>query len=135
MQKSSYNLVLIKILSNEPNFKNFILKKFWFFYTQFRPNYRQFHAYPGRPQLLKFSSSQMCSKDIENESKLEKFSTLLNAELLNLMELKKLSWSGIPRKVCILFDSNIFFLKYFQILKIDASSFMASSLRLSTHQP
>lgn len=41
----------------------------------------------------------MCSKDIENESKLEKFSTLLDAELLNLIELKKLSWSGIPRKV------------------------------------
>lgn len=77
--------------------------------VNFRPNYRQFHAYPGRPQLLRFSSSQLCSKDYENESKLEKFSTLLDAELLNLMELKKLSWSGIPRKVSfmlIIFTHN-----------------------------
>lgn len=64
--------------------------------TDARPKYRQFHAYPGRPQLLKFSSS--LSRDIENESKLEKYSLLLDAELLNLIELKKLSWSGIPRK-------------------------------------
>lgn len=64
-----------------------------------RPKYRQFHAYPGRPQLLKFSSNHQMSKDIENETKLEKFSTLLDAELLNLIELKKLSWSGIPRKM------------------------------------
>lgn len=64
--------------------------------TDSRPKYRQFHAYPGRPQLLKLTSK--FSRDVENDSKLEKFVTLLDEPLLNLVELKELSWSGIPRK-------------------------------------
>lgn len=59
--------------------------------------FRQFHAYPGRPHLQKFSS--ISSLDSEYESKIEKFSTLLDANLLDLVALKKLSWSGIPKKV------------------------------------
>lgn len=61
--------------------------------------YRQrFHAYPGRPQLLKLSSN-VASKDVECESKYEKFTNILEAPLLNLIALKELSWSGIPRRM------------------------------------
>uniref|UniRef100_A0A1B0CDS0 Putative ypt/rab-specific gtpase-activating protein gyp1 n=1 Tax=Lutzomyia longipalpis TaxID=7200 RepID=A0A1B0CDS0_LUTLO len=63
-----------------------------------RKRYRQFHTYPGRPQLLKLSSSSL-SKDENNESKLEKFTVLLEEPLLNLIALKQLSWSGIPKKM------------------------------------
>lgn len=62
-----------------------------------RPRYRQLHAYPGRPQLLRFSSN-LC-RDVEYESKIEKFEGLLEAPLLNLIALKELSWSGIPKKM------------------------------------
>jgi hypothetical protein len=40
----------------------------------------------------------MSLKD-EAESKIDKFSTLLEADLLNFVALKELSWSGVPRKV------------------------------------
>uniref|UniRef100_A0A182QNE4 Rab-GAP TBC domain-containing protein n=1 Tax=Anopheles farauti TaxID=69004 RepID=A0A182QNE4_9DIPT len=59
---------------------------------------QRFHAYPGRPQLLKLSSN-VASKDVECESKYEKFSNILEAPLLNLIALKELSWSGVPRKM------------------------------------
>lgn len=59
---------------------------------------QRFHAYPGRPQLLKLSS-HVASKDVECESKYEKFTNILDAPLLNLIALKELSWSGIPRKM------------------------------------
>lgn len=62
-----------------------------------RPKYRQMHAYPGRPQLLRFSSH--LSRDVDNESKIEKFQILLDAPLLNLIALKEISWSGIPKKM------------------------------------
>lgn len=57
---------------------------------------QRFNSYPGRPQLLKFTS--MSLKD-DVESKLEKFSAILEADLLNLKALKELSWSGVPRKM------------------------------------
>ncbi|XP_070507000.1 TBC1 domain family member 22B [Chironomus tepperi] len=57
---------------------------------------QRFNSYPGRPQLLKFTS--MSIKD-DAESKLEKFSAILEADLLNLQALKELSWSGVPRKM------------------------------------
>uniref|UniRef100_A0A182M1U6 Rab-GAP TBC domain-containing protein n=1 Tax=Anopheles culicifacies TaxID=139723 RepID=A0A182M1U6_9DIPT len=59
---------------------------------------QRFHAYPGRPQLLKLSSN-VASKDVECESKYEKFSNILEAPLLNLIALKELSWSGVPRRM------------------------------------
>uniref|UniRef100_A0A2M4AHS6 Putative ypt/rab-specific gtpase-activating protein gyp1 n=1 Tax=Anopheles triannulatus TaxID=58253 RepID=A0A2M4AHS6_9DIPT len=59
---------------------------------------QRFHAYPGRPQPLKLSSN-VASKDVECESKYEKFSNILEAPLLNLIALKELSWSGVPRKM------------------------------------
>lgn len=62
-----------------------------------RPKYRQIHAYPGRPQLLRLSSN--LSRDVEYESKIEKFQTLLEAPMLNLIALKELSWSGVPNKM------------------------------------
>ncbi|KAG4077751.1 hypothetical protein HA402_011180 [Bradysia odoriphaga] len=62
-----------------------------------RPKYRQIHAYPGRPQLLRLSSN--LSRDVEYESKIEKFQTLLEAPMLNLIALKELSWSGVPSKM------------------------------------
>ncbi|XP_055371600.1 TBC1 domain family member 22B [Condylostylus longicornis] len=61
-----------------------------------RPKFRQIHAYPGRPQPQKFTSN---SEDSEYETKIEKFSTILENQLLDLIALKQLSWSGIPRKM------------------------------------
>uniref|UniRef100_W8BWT6 TBC1 domain family member 22B n=1 Tax=Ceratitis capitata TaxID=7213 RepID=W8BWT6_CERCA len=57
---------------------------------------RNFHAYPGRPQLQKFSSN---TQETEYETKIEKFQLLLESPLLDLVALKKLSWSGVPRKM------------------------------------
>ena len=62
-----------------------------------RPKYRNISAYPGRPQLQKFSSH--LSRDVEYESKIEKFKTLHDEPLLNLVALRELSWSGIPTKM------------------------------------
>lgn len=59
---------------------------------------QRFHAYPGRPQLLKLSSN-VASKDVECESKYEKFTNILEAPLLNLIALKEISWSGVPRRM------------------------------------
>lgn len=59
-----------------------------------RPKYNQIHANAGR---LRLSSS--LSWDADHESKIEKFQTLLDAPLLNLIALKELSWSGIPCKM------------------------------------
>ncbi|XP_036327140.1 TBC1 domain family member 22B-like isoform X2 [Rhagoletis pomonella] len=57
---------------------------------------RNFHAYPGRPQLQKFSSN---AQETEYETKIEKFQLLLESPLLDLVALKKLSWSGVPKKM------------------------------------
>ncbi|XP_036327104.1 TBC1 domain family member 22B-like isoform X1 [Rhagoletis pomonella] len=57
---------------------------------------RNFHAYPGRPQLQKFSSN---AQETEYETKIEKFQLLLDSPLLDLVALKKLSWSGVPKKM------------------------------------
>lgn len=53
--------------------------------------------YPGRPQLQKFSPQ--LSRDVEYESKIEKFKALLDDPQLNLRDLREVSWSGIPRKM------------------------------------
>lgn len=62
-----------------------------------RPKYRHSNAYPGRPQLQKFSAQ--LSRDVEYESKIEKFKSLHEDPQLNLRALKELSWSGIPKKM------------------------------------
>lgn len=62
-----------------------------------RPRYRPAHSYPGRPQLIRFSSN-LC-RDSEHESKIEKFQLLIDAPLLNQLALKELSWSGIPKRM------------------------------------
>lgn len=62
-----------------------------------RPKYRHSNAYPGRPQLQKFSAQS--SRDVEYESKIEKFKMLHEDAQLNLCALKELSWSGIPKKM------------------------------------
>lgn len=62
-----------------------------------RPKYRHNNAYPGRPQLQKYSVQ--LSRDVEYESKIEKFKTLHEDPQLNLRALKELSWSGIPKKM------------------------------------
>lgn len=62
-----------------------------------RPRYRPAHSYPGRPQLIRFSSN-LC-RDSEHESKIEKFQLLIDAPLLNMIALKELSWSGIPKRM------------------------------------
>ncbi|XP_075145570.1 TBC1 domain family member 22 [Haematobia irritans] len=61
-----------------------------------RPRIRHIQALPGRPQLQKFTSN---TQDSEYETKIEKFQVLLDSPLLDLVALKKLSWSGIPRKM------------------------------------
>lgn len=62
-----------------------------------RPKYRYCNAFPGRPQLQKFSSQ--LSRDVEYESKIEKFKALHEDPQLNLRDLRELSWSGIPKKM------------------------------------
>lgn len=62
-----------------------------------RPKYRHGNALPGRPQLQK--CSPQLSRDVEYESKIEKFKALLDDPQLNLKDLKELSWSGVPRKM------------------------------------
>lgn len=61
-----------------------------------RPKYRHMNSQSGRTQLQQFSGSQ--SKDEENESKIEKFKTLHAESLLNLVALRELSWSGVPKR-------------------------------------
>ncbi|XP_059219528.1 TBC1 domain family member 22B [Stomoxys calcitrans] len=63
---------------------------------EIRPRIRHIQALPGRPQLQKFTSN---TQDSEYETKIEKFQVLLDSPLLDLVALKKLSWSGIPRKM------------------------------------
>lgn len=65
--------------------------------TEIRPKLRYFNSFPGRPQLQKFSPQ--LSRDVEYESKIEKFKALLDDPQLNLRDLKELSWSGVPRKM------------------------------------
>lgn len=62
-----------------------------------RPKYRHMNSHTGRTQLQQFSSQQ--SKDEEYESKTEKFKTLHSESLLNLIALRELSWSGIPKRM------------------------------------
>lgn len=62
-----------------------------------RPRYRPAHSYPGRPQLIRFSSN-FC-RDSEHESKIEKFQLLIESPLLNMIAIKELSWSGIPKRM------------------------------------
>lgn len=62
-----------------------------------RPKYRQMNSQCGRTQLQQIGGQQ--SKDEENESKIEKFKALHVESLLNLVALRELSWSGIPKRM------------------------------------
>lgn len=53
--------------------------------------------YPGRPRPVRLSA--LTSREESSESKLERFQQLLECAVMNLDELKQLSWSGIPVKV------------------------------------
>ncbi|GBP35701.1 TBC1 domain family member 22B [Eumeta japonica] len=53
--------------------------------------------YPGRPRPIKLSA--FTNREESNESKVERFQQLQEASVLDLNELKHLSWSGIPVKV------------------------------------
>ncbi|XP_001602392.2 TBC1 domain family member 22B [Nasonia vitripennis] len=59
--------------------------------------------FPGRPQPLKQPNSSakffVPSKEQDGESKIDKFQVLLETSLLNLDELRQLSWSGVPAKL------------------------------------
>ncbi|KAH8383029.1 hypothetical protein KR009_006307, partial [Drosophila setifemur] len=59
-------------------------------------NRSRLRNYPGRPQLQKISSN---CQDGEYETKIEKFQVLLDSPQLDLVALKKVSWSGVPRKM------------------------------------
>ncbi|CAH0713445.1 unnamed protein product, partial [Brenthis ino] len=53
--------------------------------------------YPGRPRPVRLSA--LTSREESSESKLERFQQVLESSVLDLDELKQLSWSGIPTKV------------------------------------
>lgn len=53
--------------------------------------------YPGRPRPVRLSA--LSNRDESNESKLERFQQLQENAVVDLDELKQLSWSGIPTKV------------------------------------
>ncbi|KAK0088392.1 hypothetical protein PV325_012175 [Microctonus aethiopoides] len=59
--------------------------------------------FPGRPQALRQPTSAskffLPSKEQDGESKIDKFQSLLDTTLLNLDELRQLSWSGVPAKL------------------------------------
>ncbi|KAL4721141.1 hypothetical protein ACJJTC_012907 [Scirpophaga incertulas] len=57
----------------------------------------QMRHYPGRPRPVRLSA--LTSREESNESKIERFQQLLENIVLDLNELKQLSWSGIPIKV------------------------------------
>lgn len=56
--------------------------------------------YPGRPRPVKLSA--FTSKEESSESKLERFQQIHESAVVDLDELKQLSWSGIPVKVSII---------------------------------
>ncbi|XP_012252399.2 TBC1 domain family member 22B isoform X2 [Athalia rosae] len=66
------------------------------------PQHRS-HQFPGRPQPLRQMGAPpkffVPSKDQDGESKVDKFQSLLETALLNLDELRQLSWSGVPSKL------------------------------------
>lgn len=53
--------------------------------------------YPGRPRAVRLSA--LASREESSESKLERFQQLHDSAVVDLDELKQLSWSGIPVKV------------------------------------
>ncbi|XP_035717662.1 TBC1 domain family member 22B-like isoform X2 [Vespa mandarinia] len=59
--------------------------------------------FPGRPLPLRQTNSStkffIPSKEQDGESKIDKFKSLLDASVLNLEELRQLSWSGVPAKL------------------------------------
>lgn len=86
--------------------------------------------YPGRPQLQKISSN---SQDGEYETKIEKFQLLLNSAQLDLVALKKLSWSGVPRKVSDCRHAphkHTLLSQYFTTITIDACCQLAFAIKI-----
>ncbi|XP_069357017.1 TBC1 domain family member 22B [Maniola hyperantus] len=61
-----------------------------------RPGGAPLRHYPGRPRPVRLSA--LASRDDSSESKLERFQQLLHSAVLDLDELKQLSWAGIPTK-------------------------------------
>lgn len=59
--------------------------------------------FPGRPLPLRQTNAStkffIPSKEQDGESKIDKFQSLLDASVLNLEELRQLSWSGVPAKL------------------------------------
>lgn len=73
--------------------------------------------YPGRPRPVRLSA--LVSREESSESKLERFQQLHNNAVIDLNELKQLSWSGIPVKVSSLtlqLFILIFLKKFLQLL-------------------
>lgn len=65
------------------------------------PAFRASSHFPGRPQLIRLSSSALCGSgagSAADESKVDKFNALLEAALLNQLALKELSFSGVPSR-------------------------------------
>lgn len=60
--------------------------------------------YPGRPRPVRLSA--LSSREESSESKLERFQQIHDSAVVDLDELKQLSWSGIPVKASFCFISN-----------------------------
>lgn len=56
--------------------------------------------YPGRPRPVRLSA--LTSREEDNQVKLERFQQLHEIPVLDLNELKQVSWSGVPVKVNII---------------------------------
>ncbi|XP_014215258.1 TBC1 domain family member 22B [Copidosoma floridanum] len=65
--------------------------------------HHRYVQYPGRPQPLRQPNTSgkffIPSKGQDGESKIDKFKALVETSLLNLDDLRQLSWSGIPAKL------------------------------------
>lgn len=56
--------------------------------------------YPGRPRAVRLSA--LTSREESSESKLERFQQMHDSAVIDLDELKQISWSGIPVKVSLI---------------------------------
>ncbi|XP_017884253.1 TBC1 domain family member 22B isoform X1 [Ceratina calcarata] len=67
------------------------------------PQHTKLAQFPGRPQPMRQTNASrkffIPSKEQDGESKVDKFQSLLEASVLNLDELRQLSWSGVPARL------------------------------------
>ncbi|XP_046746388.1 TBC1 domain family member 22B-like [Diprion similis] len=96
LRNASINTLQPPAINHQENFEDLEIK------NSSSPQHRS-HQFPGRPQPLRQMGAPpkffVPSKEQDGESKVDKFQSLLEAALLNLDELRQLSWSGVPSKL------------------------------------